>query len=57
LQQFEVVTVFIYGSEFKKGTSGMDGSLEADDFIFETLQLSLKISMQYQVLIWLKSDG
>ena len=26
----DAVTVFVYGSEFKKGTSGMDGSLEAD---------------------------
>ena len=29
------VTIFIYGSEFNKGTAGMDGSLEADDFIFQ----------------------
>jgi hypothetical protein len=28
-------TMFIYGSEFKKGTVGMDESLEADDVIFE----------------------
>ena len=27
------VTVFIYGSEFQKGTAGMDGSLESDDYI------------------------
>lgn len=26
----DAVTVFVYGSEFKKGTAGMDGSLEAD---------------------------
>ena len=35
-------TVFIYGSEFKKGTTGMDGSLEADDDIFETSPIILK---------------
>jgi hypothetical protein len=29
------VTVFIYGSEFKKGTAGMVGSLESNDFIFD----------------------
>jgi len=38
----EVVSVFIYGSEFKKGTAGMDGSLEADDNIFETSPIILK---------------
>jgi hypothetical protein len=26
----DAVTIFVFGSEFKKGTSGMDGSLEAD---------------------------
>jgi hypothetical protein len=26
----DAVTIFVYGSEFKKGTNGMDGSLEAD---------------------------
>ena len=36
------VSVFIYGSEFKKGQSGMDGSLEADDDIFETSPIILK---------------
>jgi len=36
------VSVFIYGSEFKKGQSGMEGSLEADDDIFETSPIILK---------------
>jgi len=36
------VTVFIYGSEFKKGTPGMDGSLESDDFIFENRPIIIK---------------
>ena len=35
-------TVMIYGSEFKKGTTGMEGSLEADDQIFETSPIILK---------------
>ena len=36
------VTIFIYGSEFKKGTVGMDGSLESDDFIFENSPIIIK---------------
>jgi hypothetical protein len=36
------VTVFIYGSEFKKGTNGMDGSLEADDLILSNNPIILK---------------
>ena len=36
------VTVFVYGSEFKKGTAGMQGSLEADDDIFENSPIILK---------------
>ena len=36
------VSVFIYGSEFKKGTKGMEGSLEADDFIFENSPIIIK---------------
>lgn len=36
------VSVFIYGSEFKKGTEGMSGSLEADDMIFENSPIILK---------------
>ena len=35
-------TVFIYGSEFKKGTSGMTGSLEADDQIFDNSPIIIK---------------
>ena len=35
-------TIFIYGSEFKKGTEGMTGSLEADDEIFENNPIILK---------------
>jgi hypothetical protein len=38
----EVCTVFIYGSEFKKGTNGMQGSLEADDVIFENSPIIIK---------------
>jgi hypothetical protein len=36
------VTVFVYGSEFKKGTNGMQGSLEADDIFFENSPIILK---------------
>lgn len=35
-------TVFIYGSEFRKGTEGMKGSLEADDIFFENSPIILK---------------
>jgi hypothetical protein len=35
-------SVFIYGSEFKKGTGGMNGSLEADDIIFENSPIIIK---------------
>lgn len=35
-------TVFIYGSEFKKGTNGMVGSLEADDEIFDNSPIIIK---------------
>ena len=35
-------TVFIYGSEFKKGTNGMQGSLEASDEIFENSPIIIK---------------
>ena len=40
------VTVFIYGSEFKKGTVGMSGALEADDYIFENSPIILKDKYQ-----------
>ena len=35
-------SIFIYGSEFGKGTDGMQGSLEADDEIFENSPIILK---------------
>jgi hypothetical protein len=35
-------TVFIYGSEFKKGTVGMIGSLEAEDEIFSNSPIIIK---------------
>ena len=35
-------TVFIYGSEFKKGTAGMGGSLESDDNIFDNSPIIIK---------------
>jgi hypothetical protein len=37
-----ICSLFIYGSEFKKGTNGMDGSLEADDVIFENSPIIIK---------------
>jgi len=36
------LTVFIYGSEFNKGTEGMVGSLEAQDFIFDNKPIIIK---------------
>ena len=36
------VTVFIYGSEFQKGTNGMVGSLEAVDDIFQNNPIIIK---------------
>ena len=35
-------TVFIYGSEFQKGTAGMSGSLESDDNIFDNSPIIIK---------------
>ena len=35
-------TVFIYGSEFRKGANGMSGSLEADDEIFDNSPIIIK---------------
>ena len=35
-------TIWIYGSEFKKGTSGMVESLESDDFIFDNKPIIIK---------------
>ena len=40
-------TIFIYGSEFGKGTAGMVGSLEGDSVIFENKPIILKD--RYQV--------
>ena len=36
------LTVFVYGSEFKKGTNGMEGSLEANIDIFENSPIIIK---------------
>lgn len=36
------VTVFVYGSEFAKGTAGMSGSLEGDSVIFDNNPIILK---------------
>tara|TARA_R110000751_G_scaffold134837_4_gene237456 strand:- start:35195 stop:36619 length:1425 start_codon:yes stop_codon:yes gene_type:complete len=38
----QVFTCFVYGSEFKKGTAGMVGSLEADDVFFSNKPIILK---------------
>lgn len=35
-------TAFVYGSEFKKGSNGMSGSLEAEDSIFEVSPIIIK---------------
>jgi hypothetical protein len=36
------LTVFVYGSEFQKGSNGMDGSLEADPNIFQNKPIIIK---------------
>ena len=36
------VTAFVYGSEFQKGTAGMEGSLEAEDSIFSCKPIIIK---------------
>ena len=36
------LSVFVYGSEFKKGTTGMVGSVEAEDVFFENKPIILK---------------
>ena len=38
----ELVTAFVYGSEFSKGTTGMDGSLEAEDLFFDVKPIIIK---------------
>jgi len=40
------ITVFIYGSEFAKGTDGMEGSLEADSNIFDNSPIIMKENYQ-----------
>ena len=37
-----VISVWIYGSEFRKGTNGMQGSLEAEDEFFENSPIIIK---------------
>ena len=39
-------TIFIYGSEFQKGTTGMVESLESDDFIFDNSPIIIKDKYQ-----------
>ena len=41
-QTTELVTAFVYGSEFRKGTNGMDGSLEAKDEFFDVKPIIIK---------------
>ena len=41
-QTTETVTAFVYGSEFSKGTNGMNGSLEAEDLIFDVKPIIIK---------------
>lgn len=36
------ITIFVYGSEFRKGTTGMIGSLESEDEIFSNKPIILK---------------
>ena len=36
------VTVFVYGSEFRKGTGGMQGSNEAEDLFFDNKPIIIK---------------
>ena len=38
----DTVTMFIYGSEFGKGTEGMEGAIEAEDEIFENSPVIIK---------------
>ena len=39
-------SIFIYGSEFQKGTNGMQGSIEAQDFIFDNNPIIIKDTYQ-----------
>ena len=38
----DVLTVFIYGSEFRKASTEMQGSLESDDYIFENSPIIIR---------------
>ena len=38
----ELVTAFVYGSEFQKGVGGMEGSLEAQDVFFDVKPIIIK---------------
>ena len=38
----DVITAFVYGSEFRKGTEGMEQSLEADDLFLENSPIIIK---------------
>ena len=40
--QNDTVSVFVYGSEFDKGTAGMTQSLESDSYIFENKPIIIK---------------
>jgi hypothetical protein len=42
VQTTETVTAFVYGSEFQKGTNGMEGSVEAEVDIFEAKPIIIK---------------
>jgi len=42
----ETLSLFVYGSEFKKGTAGMEGSLEADDVFFNNKPIIMKDTYQ-----------
>jgi len=42
MQASAACTIFVYGSEFAKGTAGMVGSLEAEDNFFENKPIILK---------------
>jgi len=42
MQASTACSIFVYGSEFAKGTAGMEGSLEAQDNFFENKPIILK---------------
>ena len=42
----QTLTVFVYGSEFAKGSLGMQGSLEADDVFFSNKPIIMKDTYQ-----------